>query len=359
MENFFLKRVKLAREKLIEEQVLFLSSEADVTYYTGFTGDSSWLLLDQKEAVFITDGRYTEQIRLEKQIPLTVEVINSQRKTADILKEFFEKNKKTEILLDKSRISLSFFEILQKSVGNDETIFSQDDITRCLRMKKDSLEIEIILQNLQITEWGYQTILPAIKEGMSEKEVAALLEFNLKKQGAEKPAFDTIIASGPRSAMPHGTASDKIIRENDLILFDFGVFADGYASDFTRCFSFGKIMDPKINEIHKIVFEAVQAAEDKIRPGVTAAEVHKAAWTTIDKKGYSNYFTHSTGHGVGLEIHEYPRIADGVDTVLEEGMVFTIEPGIYLPELGGIRLEDMVLVNKKGHQVLTTSDYSL
>lgn len=359
MLDFFSRRLELARANLKEEEVLLLSTDADVAYFTGFSGDSSWLLLSPVQAVFITDGRYTEQIRQEARIPLQVECISTEYRLKDILKKHLSSQKLQTIYLNKSRLTLDRYELLQEVLGGREISLLNDSITPELRMVKDPIEIETITRNLQLTEWGYQTILPAVKEGVSEKQLAAQLEYNLRCQGADRTAFDTIIASGARAALPHGTASTKLIQKDQVVLFDFGVFADGYASDFTRCYYFGKIIDPKIKEIHAIVEEAVQTALSVIRPGVTCGEVHEAAYRTIDKHGYADYFTHSTGHGVGLEIHEAPRLSAGSDTILREGMVFTIEPGIYLPEKGGIRLEDMAVVVRNGSRRLTQSDYSL
>jgi Xaa-Pro aminopeptidase len=224
-------------------------------------------------------------------------------------------------------------------------------------MIKDDYEVEVIRQNLMLTEIGYHYILRTIREGMTENEIAADLEYFLKKKGAKKPSFDTIVASGWRAALPHGVASDKKVEKGEIILLDYGIFKDGYCSDFTRCYSFDKIYVPKFEEIRKIVFEALKAAEAAVRPGAIASQVHKAAYDVIDRAGYANFFNHSPGHGVGIDIHEFPRISAAADTVLREGMVFTVEPGIYLPGEGGVRLEDMVLVTKDGVEVLTETDY--
>ncbi len=358
MENLFQQRLDRARHLLKKEECLFLINEADIYYYTAFSGDSSYLFISQDEAIFITDGRYTEQIRQEKRIDLEILEISVDHPLSGILKDLAPRLKNQSILLNKQWVNLAVYELLLKSLGPDLSL-KDDTITRDLRMVKHPLEIEIIRQNLITTELGFNLVLPSVKSGQTESELAAELEYILKKQGSQKPAFETIVASGARSALPHGVASPKKIVENEIILFDFGVFCNGYASDFTRCYYFGKIIDSKINEIQKVVKEAVWAAQEEVREGVLSSRVHQAAYDVIDKAGYASYFTHSTGHGVGLEIHEYPRISRNSDVELKAGMVFTIEPGIYLPGLGGIRLEDMVVVTRQGRDVLTTTGYDI
>lgn len=359
--NRFEKRVGLLQKKLKEREFYFLSSEADVSYLTGFTGDSAYVLLSADELHFFTDGRYTTQINEEKQVALRLEEIGGKRRLSKAISEILRERARASSVfyLHKSEITLSFFDALQEKVSDLELDYQDADFVKMIRMKKDDLEIEQIRQNLMLTELGFAKVLPLIQAGMTELEVAAELEHLLKKMGAEGMSFETIIAANERAALPHGVASGKKIEENSLILMDFGIFKKSYASDFTRCYSFGTIIDSEISKIRSIVEDALHAAEDVVRPGTKAGDVDKAARDVIEKAGYGEYFGHSTGHGVGLEIHEAPGISSGNDTVLQPGMVFTVEPGIYLPGRGGIRLEDMVVVTKNGSEVLTSTDYDL
>ena len=353
------QRLETLRQNLDETTALLIPDEPDISYLTGFTGDSSIVIVCKSKVYFITDGRYTLQIDMEKKIELEVVESTAQLKVGRIVYDALSANRIATLKCARSDIRLSFYDSLLPVLERLAVKLEDFDGLKNLRMRKDEDEIEIIRQNLILTEAGYHTVLRNVAEGVTETEIAAELEYFLKKSGATKPSFDTIIASGARSALPHGAASEKKIAKNEVVLFDFGIRKNQYCSDFTRCYYFGKILDRKIAEIHQVVREAVAAAESKVRPGVMACEVHKAAFRVIEQAGYANYFNHSTGHGVGLEIHEAPRIAENAMTVLETGMVFTIEPGIYLPGIGGIRLEDMVVVRKDGAEVLTTSGYEL
>jgi Xaa-Pro aminopeptidase len=285
--------------------------------------------------------------------------VKAGRRLFAVLKEIITGCGIKRILISKSEISLEFSEALLKSLQPYEVTIENTSIIKDLRIRKDDYEIELIRHNLMITELGYHMILPLIKEGRKEYEIAADLEYFLKKKGAKRPSFDTIVASGERSAFPHGSATDKKIDKDGIILLDFGIFKDGYCSDFTRCYYLGKIINAKIDLIHSIVLDALKKAEGVISEGVRAFEVHEAAMGVIKEAGYGEYFTHSTGHGVGLQIHEAPAVTADSDVTLSEGMIITVEPGIYLPGTGGVRLEDMVLVKKDGCEVLTSSGYEL
>lgn len=359
MINYFERRLKRIRDSLTEKQVFFISLPEEVFYLTGFTGDGAYLLILNNATYFITDGRYIEQAKIENKVAVSIEEIKPNRRLIQILATLLKDFNIGKLLLSEKDITVDFFEKLQKEMGKTPLSIEDSDFIKKMRSVKDPLEIEIIRQNLLLTELGYHYILRIIEIGKKEFEIATELEYFLKKQGAKRMAFETIVASGFRGALPHGSASDKQIMDNEVIILDFGVFKDGYASDFTRCYYSGKIIDLKIKEIHKVVKEALKEAEAFIKPGVFAREVHERAFSVIEKNGYGAYFNHSTGHGVGLQVHELPAISSSEDTILEEGMVFTVEPGIYIPGMGGIRLEDMVLVKPHGYEVLTQSDYDL
>uniref|UniRef100_A0A2C9L540 Peptidase M24 domain-containing protein n=1 Tax=Biomphalaria glabrata TaxID=6526 RepID=A0A2C9L540_BIOGL len=201
-----------------------------------------------------------------------------------------------------------------------------------------------------------EKVKPFIKEGISEKELDAKLEYEIRMLGAEKSSFDAIIASGYRGALPHGRASNKIIKNGELITFDFGAIYNGYCSDITRTLHVGEVTDPKLLEIEAVLIEAQRLGKLAVKPGVSTFEVDKVCRDYISEKGYGKYFTHSTGHGLGIEVHEAPGVSfnKSVETILEPGMVITVEPGIYIEGFGGIRIEDDILVTENGHEVLSS-----
>lgn len=359
MVQFHEKRLKAVQDQLRPGEALFINTPPDIFYITGFTGDDSYLFISQSGVYFITDGRYTEQAKKESKIGLQIEDIRGDKKLTMILSDLIRTNQTKTLLLEKKDIRLDLFESLNETLGGDAPVFTNSRILKDLRMIKDELEIETIRHNLMLTELGYHYIVRKLREDRTELETAAELEYYLKKRGANKTSFDTIVASGARSSLPHGAASDKRVKKGDLVMFDFGIVKNGYCSDFTRCHNFGKIILPKIKEIHGIVLDALKAAEAAVKPGVPARDIHRTAYNWIRDAGYEFMFLHSTGHGVGIEIHELPNINAASDTVLREGMIFTVEPGIYLPDIGGIRLEDMVVVRKNGCEVLTKSGYDL
>jgi Xaa-Pro aminopeptidase len=355
MTDYRVKRLYALREILRDDEALFCNMPSDVTWLTGFTGDSSYVFLSSSSAVFITDGRYTEQWAQEGTPDYSLEEITPDRRMSSILGDLLEKHRTKNLLCVKKDISLDLFESLQPVFFRVGTGLSDSALVRDMRMVKNALEIEILRQNLLLTELGFQYILRLIRTGVTERELAAELEYYLRKQGADGMSFETIVASGPRSALPHGLAGSRKVEDGEIVLFDFGIRKDSYCSDFTRCAWNGKQPSGKIAEIRKIVEEAQLAAENAVKPGVRASEVHRAAWNVIDGAGYGEYFRHSTGHGVGIDIHEAPTVSTTGETLLKEGMVFTVEPGIYLPGIGGIRIEDMVVVRREGCEVLTRS----
>lgn len=354
----FAKRISRVQQSLSSGEALLVLQREEVFYLTGFTGDDTFVGITPTKVFFITDRRYTEQLKYEVKIPYHLLLVEGTRGRKENVLSLIEEEAVKRLLVDKSRFPLSLYEYLASQLPGLE--YGETSVVKEMRMVKDEMEVEIIKQNLMITEWGYYYILRQTKPGKREEELAAELEYFLKKKGAKAFSFEPIVASGYRTTLPHGTASSRVIEKNDIVMFDFGVLKDGYCSDFTRCFSPVKIKKPKILEVRSIVEEALKAAEAVVRPGVLAEEVHAAAYRVIEKAGYAANFWHSTGHGVGVEIHEDPYLRFGCKEVLKEGMVFTVEPGIYLPEEGfGIRLEDMVVVRKNGGEVLTKAEYDV
>ena len=222
-------------------------------------------------------------------------------------------------------------------------------------MVKDETEVKKLKKAIQIAEKAFLDMLDFIKEGKTEKEIAAYLEYRMKVYGAERAGFETILASGPRSALPHGIASDKVIEDGDIIVVDFGCVYEGYHSDLTRMVAIGE-PGHEVRKVHDIVFNAQIKAIKEAKPGMTGKEIDAIARTYIESKGYKKEFGHGLGHGVGLEIHESPRISPMGKEEIVKGVVFTIEPGIYLEGQFGIRIEDDVIMRKDGVEVLSTLD---
>lgn len=227
------------------------------------------------------------------------------------------------------------------------------------RMVKNEKEIARMSRAAEITDQVYQKVLKTARSGMSEKDLAKTILNSFEELGAEGLSFDTIVVSGENGALPHGQPSDKIIKEGELITTDFGCKYQGYCSDFTRTFAVGKEINPKLKEIYQIVQEAQWKGIQAVKTGVNCNEIDQIVRDYIQQKGYGEYFAHSTGHGLGIEVHEAPSISTRDNTLLQPGMIITIEPGIYIPDLGGVRIEDDVLVTKNGYVLLTQSPREL
>ena len=328
----------------------FLSIKAsNILYSSGFTGGEGIVIVfSTGRIILLVDGRYTYQAKT--QAFSNVEVYEYQPKQLwDMISEYIQ-NAQFIGLEGETHLSLYlrlFDKFPEKSWKNTPDFFE------LLRMKKEENEISILQEAANIANQSYLAMLNHIKAGITEAELSAILEYEMKKRGGQKVSFDTIVASGKRSAMPHGVASEKKIEHGDIITFDFGVFYQGYASDTTRTIAFGKPQDPEAEKVYKIVLEAQKKAIDSISEGVLCSDIDMLAREYITQQGYGVYFKHSTGHGVGLEIHELPRISSDNKIPLAKGMLITIEPGIYLEERFGVRIEDSVIVLEKGYLNLT------
>lgn len=227
-----------------------------------------------------------------------------------------------------------------------------------IRLIKTDAEIKILKVAADIADAAYKHILEFIRPGISELDVSNELEFFMRKAGATSSSFDIIVASGKRSALPHGVATDKIIEKGDFVTLDYGAYYNGYVSDITRTLAVGE-PEAKLKEIYEIVYEAQRLGMEGIKPGMTGKEADALTRDYISEKGYGEYFGHSTGHGIGLEVHEGPALSYKSDTKLEPGMIVTVEPGIYIPELGGVRIEDDTIITKDGNETLTHSTKEL
>ncbi len=255
------------------------------------------------------------------------------------------------IAIEKSHLTVERMERMEE-LFKGASFVQLDDQLNGMRVIKDEDELKNLRIAAELADYAIEVGCKEIAEGKTELEILMAIEFEMKKKGVQKMSFDTMVLSGPKTASPHGTPGDRKIQQGDFILFDLGVVYNGYCSDISRTVSFGEPTDAQ-REVYETVKKAEQAAVDFVKPGVQAFEIDKAARDIIDDAGYGEYFTHRIGHGLGISVHEFPSITGTNKLVLKEGMVFTIEPGIYHPEITGVRIEDDVVVTANGVEVLT------
>ncbi|OGL46137.1 MAG: hypothetical protein A2149_09750 [Candidatus Schekmanbacteria bacterium RBG_16_38_11] len=326
---------------------MLITNLLNVRYLSNFTGSSGFITMTPKKNFFFTDFRYITQVKKE----VKGFKINEFKNQNESIKEFCRKAKLRTLGFEAPYMPFSFYQSLKKALSPTKLV-PIDGLVESLRIVKDKKEMKKIKKAISILEDGLKGIVGKIREGVSEKDIVFEFEYQLRRLGAQKLSFDLIVASGKRSALPHGIASNKKISKGDLVVVDFGCCYEGYHSDVTRTFSIGK-PGKREEKIYKIVKKAQSIAIEMINPGVTCGEIDAAAKDYIKEQGFEKYFGHATGHGVGLDVHEDPRIIKRVNEKIREGMVFTIEPGIYIPKLGGVRIEDMVYVTESGCEVLT------
>lgn len=328
-------------------EALLVSTVTNVRYLTGFTGSSAQLLLCD-DAVFFTDGRYTEQSAAEV-ADVERRIYGNAGMPAAVLEALRERGI-TRLGLEASNVTLAGHRRLQDKLEGIELV-ETTDLIEGGRVRKDASEIAAIRAAQRIAERALTSTLAAF-EGGTELELALALEWTVRTQGAEGVSFEVIVAADAHAALPHAAPRDVRIPDRGVVLIDMGARAAGYCSDMTRTY-LRDAPDP-MPAVHDAVVRSLEAAVAAIRPGATGREVDAAAREVLDAAGYGDAFVHSTGHGVGLEIHEEPRLAHTVDEPLEEGMVVTVEPGVYLPGLGGVRVEDLVVVTADGCDNLTS-----
>ena len=337
---------------LAEGEAYLITSTENCFYFTGFQNGEGVLLITPKERVYMTDGRYIEAVRA--QIACCTDILDAPVFTDEIERICsFEGIK--NLFVESGRITLGFYEKLRSKLeGISITGGSRlDDEINALRRVKSADEVEKIRKAQSIAEKGFDYILTRIKPGVREIEIARELDYFMLTNGAQSVSFDTIAVTGAKTSMPHGVPGDGIIKRGDLFLLDFGAVYEGYHSDMTRTVAVGEI-DGRKAEIYSIVLEAQKRALDFLAPGKTCKDADAAARDYIKEKSFGEKFTHSTGHGVGVEIHEKPNLsAKNEKGVLEDGNVVTVEPGIYLPGEFGVRIEDMALITKQGSENLT------
>jgi len=344
--------------KIIEEENLdgiIITSRPNTLYMTSFPGSASLTYISMDKAIFLTDFRYIEFAN--KTCGKYYDVIMYTKKPFEFLYNLIKDSNINKIGFEDSDISYKAYQDINKEFNNIELVGIQDKIDK-LRLYKDDGEIEKLQQAVKIGDEAFTHILNYLKVGVSEIEIAAEIEYFMKKNGAEKPSFDTIVASGKRSSLPHGVPTEKLIESGDGVTMDFGAIYDGYCSDMTRTVFVGQPED-KMIEIYNVVLTAQMTAEKNVKVGKGGSEIDKIARDIIYEAGYEGMFGHGLGHGVGIMVHEEPRLSTTGKTIMENNMIVTVEPGIYVPDYGGVRIEDMVVVHDDNPIVLTSSKKEL
>lgn len=319
----------------------------NIRYFSGFTGSSALLVVGKADGWFLTDSRYTQQARQEVSGFQIVEYSRMLEGLAGCVNaQGFRR-----LAFEAGHVTVELYKSLARNLPDCELVPLETGLDT-VRAVKDEPELPALRRVAALVSDAFSSILGRIRPGVPEREVAMELEFAMRRAGVENNAFDFIVASGVRGALPHGKASDKEIMNGELVTVDFGGILDGYNSDETVTFAVGE-PDSRQREIHGIVKAAHDLAIDAARPGMPCRELDAVARDYIKSKGYGEFFGHGLGHGVGLEVHEKPVISPRAEGVLEEGMVFTVEPGIYIPGWGGVRIEDTVCLHRHGCELLT------
>ncbi len=328
---------------------------ANVRYLCGFTGSSGMVAFARGRRVLFTDGRYTTQARAEAQ---GLRVVVARGPLLESAAAWFSRQPVWRIGVEAQHVTLAtrsaFLHLLPPRVR----LKSLAGLVERQRVIKEPEEIALIRSAVRLGSSLFNRALKVLRPGVTEAEVAGEIGYAARRAGAQGMSFETIVAGGRRSALPHGVASPQPIPNKGFVVLDFGVILGGYCSDMTRTVHMGRAPE-KAREMYQVVREAQEQAVGAVRPGVKAGEVDRAARRVMQRAGLGRYFTHSTGHGVGLEIHEPPRLGRGQDEVLEPGMVVTIEPGAYVAGRGGVRIEDVVVVTGKGCEILTPTTKEL
>ena len=351
MADPYLARQERLRAMLVRRKVegLLVSGLANIAYLTGFRGSAGMALFGREARILWVDPRYTLQAREQAQ---GVEVIEERRGLLKAAARWLNGNKIRCLGYEAAHLTCEEFARLRRETRAGVRMTPAGELVEDLRVAKDAGEIEKIRGAARLTVAVFQAVLKHVHPGVQERDLAAEIEYRMRKMGAEGAAFETIVASGPRSALPHARASSKSLQENDLVIFDLGAILAAYAADMTRTIFLGS-PSRAVRRLYAAVREAQERAVAAARVGARTGDVDAAARRSLRRSKLDQFFTHSTGHGVGLEIHERPRLARGERVPLPAGSVITAEPGVYIPDLGGIRIEDTVLVTPEGPEILT------
>lgn len=345
--------------KIMEEEGLdgfLITSRQNTFYFTNFTGSTSKCLVTRNNAYLVVDFRYT--IQAKEQVFPGIEVIEYEKSVNDTLNDLCLKDNVAELGIEGEDVTYSEYKNMQDALTGVKSFRDLQKMMNEVRMIKDEGEVEKIQKAADIADKVFEYILPFMKPGVKEMDIANEMEYQMRKLGAKGPSFETIIASGPRSALPHGVAGMRELQKGDAVVMDFGAIYEGYCSDITRTVFIGNPSE-ELLKIYNTVLKAQLESIEKAAPGMTGKELDNCARSIIYGAGYEKCFGHGLGHGVGVEIHEKPTVSPRGEEVLKSGMVFTIEPGIYVEGLGGVRIEDTVLMTDKGVRILTQSKKDL
>lgn len=347
-------RLQRLRAELVEHGLdgVIITKPENRRYFSGFTGSAGMLWISGCESKLLTDFRYIEQAAAQA---AGYEIRRHGSSIYATLDEVIKAGKHARVGFESDAVTVDVFQQLCKSVPDVQFTSLKLDH---LRQQKDEAELACIRKAVRIADQAFTQILTYIRPGIREYDVAVELEYVMRKLGSEKPAFDTIVASGKRGALPHGQPSDRILAAGDMITMDFGAVYQGYHSDMTRTVVLGKASGRQ-KEIYETVLAAQLKGVASVRPGLTGKEADAQSRRVIEKAGFGDYFGHGLGHSVGLVIHEEPRLSPYSDAILRENMIVTVEPGIYIPDWGGVRIEDMVVVTPAGCEILTASSKQL
>jgi Xaa-Pro aminopeptidase len=344
-------RQRMEREKV---PALLISALPNVQYLTGFTGSAGALLVTGRGADFFSDSRYDIQAHQEVR---NAGVHIGRGDAAAAAAKWAASRRITRLGFEAATVSFDGHHRL-KELASKARLMPTQGWVETLRIEKDPGEIEKIRKAVELGSRACEETLKLLRPGMTELEVAAEIEYRMRRYGGERPSFETIVATGPRAALPHARATSRRIRPKEFILLDLGVILGGYASDMTRTVFLGKA-PARAARIYRAVREAVEAAEVVVKEGLPAGNVDAAARRVLKGYRYERYFTHSTGHGLGMEVHELPRVGRGQTMPLPAGAVVTVEPGVYIEGYGGVRIEDVVVVRRGAGEVLTPTTKEL
>lgn len=348
------QRVQNVRDWLLssEADALLVSSDYNRRYLSGFTGTSGWLLIGPSVALLITDSRYTEQAAKQAR---DFTIVPQAGQLAPLLLDLCNQHGYGRLAFESDHVSVATHESYRDVLAGEIELISSQGVVENLRVSKDPDEVAALKRAIAIADDALDELLVWLRPGVTEKDVAWRLEILMREAGAEGLSFPSIVAAGPNGAMPHHRLGNNTIPRDAFIVMDFGCIADGYCSDMTRTVVLGT-PSPEMQAVYRLVFNAQETAATRVRAGMSGVEADALAREVIVAAGHGDHFGHGLGHGVGLEIHEAPRLSPlAGDTPLPAGAVVSIEPGVYLPGVGGVRIEDLVLLREDGADVLTGS----
>ena len=338
----------LMKEK--EADSVLVSKKENVVYLSGFTGSDALLFITKAKKFLVTDFRYLIQASQECG---QYEVRKYKDSIEDEIKSLVFENDVSNVGIEEKDLTHFRYNKITDKIPNTGIIYF-GEILETLRIIKDDKELKNIRKSVEITDDVFKEVLKYIKPGVTENEIASEIQYHIRKKGGTGQSFEIIVASGLRSALPHGVASDKKINNNEPVVIDFGSIYNDYCSDMTRTVFVGEPTE-ELKKIYNVVLKAQKNAIDYIKEGIVCKEADSIARDYIAKNGYGDYFGHALGHGVGLEIHENPRLSTKCDIVLKSGMTVTVEPGIYIENIGGVRIEDLVVIKDNKADVMSSS----